>query len=785
VRAGARLTDPAWTLHPGRALRLSAVAAAVVTAFLAGASASSALLVRLKNGRSISYQPAPHARGATGPGSRASQPFDKFFSNLDYNGGPVMPSNINYALYWDPKGTPEYPADYRSGLNQFFEDLAHDSGGHENVDSIAGQYNDSAGDFASYSSHFGGELTDEDPYPANGCNRAPICLTDAQIRTELTKYVTAHGLPTDLNHEYFLLTPEGVEDCFEASGKACSANVTEGLSEVEEQYCAYHSSIALEGGGELIYSNDPFVNGQNCDEANHPNGTSDSALIGGLSHEHNESITDPEPNDAWANFAPGEEFGFENGDKCRTFVESIEFGTPLGTAPNGSRYNQVINGHLYWYQQEWSNQTHQCLQRFTLSGEEPHATFTSEPVKGTEMRFNATGSTAAAGVHYNWQFNDNAHSPGAPVETTSLTVTHKFPAQESFVVALTVLTADGTSIGTARTIAVGDEGPSAAFSFSPATPRPGETVKVDGSGSSDADGSIKSYSWNFGDGSAAATGEQQAHAYAAAGTYLVTLMVTDSTGQTASVSHTLTVGKSSQAITFTSTAPSNAVVGGPPYAVAAAASSGLPPSFSSATPPVCAVSGSTVSFIGTGACTIDANQAGNAQYDPAPQAQQSFAVGAKATATAASITLPPGPAFPPAPNSNFGVLSAKVNRKTGAITFTGSLAGAGTFSWLLTFKNGRFGVLASSNTSCAKGFIWLRRRCRPARIVFARGSQPVGSGGTVSVTAKPTRPAVSALRRALRQKRGLPVLAVFSFRSSAGGAPAPHSQALIVRLTRS
>ena len=41
-------------------------------------------------------------------------------------------------------------------------------------------------------------------------------------------------------------------------------------------------------------------------------------------------------------------------------------GTPLGTAPNGSPFNQVINGHPYWYQEEWSNFTHTCVQRVTL-----------------------------------------------------------------------------------------------------------------------------------------------------------------------------------------------------------------------------------------------------------------------------------------------------------------------------------------------------------------------------------------------------------------------------------
>ena len=129
----------------------------------------------------------------------------------------MMASNTNYAVYWHPSGAPSYPSDYQAGVNQYLTDLAHDSGGHENVDSVATQYNDAAGEFANYNSHFGGALIDTDPYPANGCKQATICLTDEQLRSELTKYVKAEGLPLDLAHEYFLLTPPGVEDCFEAS----------------------------------------------------------------------------------------------------------------------------------------------------------------------------------------------------------------------------------------------------------------------------------------------------------------------------------------------------------------------------------------------------------------------------------------------------------------------------------------------------------------------------------------------------------------------------------------
>ncbi len=92
--------------------------------------------------------------------------------------------------------------------------------------------------------------------------------------------------------------------------------------------------------------------------------------------------------------------------------------------------------------------------------------------------------------------------------------------------------------------------------------------------------------------------------------------------------------RGSQAIVLTSRAPTTAMVGGPSYAVAATGGgSGNPVTFSSATSGVCTVSGATVSFVGTGTCTLDANQAGNADYTQAPTATQSFTVFAQAAAT--------------------------------------------------------------------------------------------------------------------------------------------------------
>ncbi len=66
-------------------------------------------------------------------------------------------------------------------------------------------------------------------------------------------------------------------------------------------------------------------------------------------------------------------------------------------------------------------------------------------------------------------------------------------------------------------------------------------VSVNGGGSSDPDGSVASYAWSFGDGGAA-TGATASHTYATAGTYPVTLTVTDNQGATSAVTKSVTVG---------------------------------------------------------------------------------------------------------------------------------------------------------------------------------------------------------------------------------------------------
>ncbi|MBI4495208.1 MAG: tandem-95 repeat protein, partial [Chloroflexi bacterium] len=111
----------------------------------------------------------------------------------------------------------------------------------------------------------------------------------------------------------------------------------------------------------------------------------------------------------------------------------------------------------------------------------------------------------------------------------------------------------------------------------------------------------------------------------------------DSGYGSSSGSASLTVNKASQAITFTSTPPPGATYGGSFTATATGGLSGNTVTFSSGSPSVCSVSGTgAVSFVGTGTCTVLADQAGNSNYGAAPQQSQSFSISAKPAAVVAN-----------------------------------------------------------------------------------------------------------------------------------------------------
>ena len=91
-----------------------------------------------------------------------------------------------------------------------------------------------------------------------------------------------------------------------------------------------------------------------------------------------------------------------------------------------------------------------------------------------------------------------------------------------------------------------------------------------------------------------------------------------------------------QTITFIS--PGNQTLGTVPAALVATASSGLPVSLASTTAGVCTVSGTGLTLLAVGSCTISASQAGNGTFASAPPVSNTFNVAA-APLTPQTITF--------------------------------------------------------------------------------------------------------------------------------------------------
>ena len=113
-------------------------------------------------------------------------------------------------------------------------------------------------------------------------------------------------------------------------------------------------------------------------------------------------------------------------------------------------------------------------------------------------------------------------------------VTHTYFASATYPVTLTVRDANGAeaSSDTTATITTGNL-PPLADAGNTVKRKAGRVITFDGTGSGDPDGTIADFAWNFGDGNTG-NGRTTTHVYDDAGTYLVTLTVTDDEGTSTS-----------------------------------------------------------------------------------------------------------------------------------------------------------------------------------------------------------------------------------------------------------
>jgi len=157
----------------------------------------------------------------------------------------------------------------------------------------------------------------------------------------------------------------------------------------------------------------------------------------------------------------------------------------------------------------------------------------------TPLGFNGTGSTDPDGtiVSYDWDFGDGNTG-------TVATPSHTYATAGTFTVSLTV-TDDGGLTDTVTTTATISDAPTGnqpptANHGGPYTGTVDTPLSFNATGSTDPDGTIVSYDWDFGDGNTG-TGATTTHTYATAGSFTVSLTVTDNGGASAINNTTATI----------------------------------------------------------------------------------------------------------------------------------------------------------------------------------------------------------------------------------------------------
>jgi carboxypeptidase T len=150
-----------------------------------------------------------------------------------------------------------------------------------------------------------------------------------------------------------------------------------------------------------------------------------------------------------------------------------------------------------------------------LAGPEAAFTTSAWTVLGDATVF--TNSSTGTALSYTWEFGDDS-----PLNNEENPV-HIYTAAGSYTVTLTVTNSVGSDVATAEVNVL--EAPAASFSATTPVALGSATVFTNSS-----TGTALSYTWEFGDDSPLSDEENPVHTYTAAGSYTVTLTVTNSVG---------------------------------------------------------------------------------------------------------------------------------------------------------------------------------------------------------------------------------------------------------------
>jgi len=203
----------------------------------------------------------------------------------------------------------------------------------------------------------------------------------------------------------------------------------------------------------------------------------------------------------------------------------------------------------------------------------------------------------------------------------------------------------------------------------------------------------------------------------------------------------LTVNDGDQSIAFP--APSGVAYGDGDFASGASASSGLPVSVASSTPGVCTVVGGEVHVVHAGSCTLIASQAGDDDWNAAPDVSASFMIGKAALmVTAPDASMVSGDSPPTVVPSYDGFVGADTAADLDTAptcvadpeTSTTSCSGGVDGDYAFTYADGHLSVNPADQQV---------HLAAPAVVSYAQASVPItatsDSGGPVELSATPAR----------------------------------------------
>ncbi len=275
-----------------------------LAAFAGGAPAWAGTTFHPRIGPGLGLVPPVDSQGRMNTGDVASgSP-----TPLTYHGGQVMSAGVTvHTIFWAPSGYsfegspgPGIPT-YEGMVQQFFTDLAHDSGAPGtctsagcNTFTVLPQFGQGTsvggvtpGAYAISYSAATDSIDDTNSFPAASAQcaspgGATTCVTDGQIQSEIDRVVQAtSGAPRGLDNLWFVFLPPGVDACV-APGD-CGTTT----------FAGYHSVSNVSGHGVTIYALaiDPVIE-TTISQGSDPEGYPDAeAAINIAAHETAEAMT--------------------------------------------------------------------------------------------------------------------------------------------------------------------------------------------------------------------------------------------------------------------------------------------------------------------------------------------------------------------------------------------------------------------------------------------------------------------------------------------------------------